>query len=72
MPSPVVEEEDEMVVRIPDEAGAKAVATEARAAKVATMRGVREIMAGVSRIRYHASSIIPLLGFVWLKIRCVG
>ena len=50
MQRPVVEVEDEMAVRIPDEAGTKAVATDARAAKVATMRGVREIMAGDSRI----------------------
>ena len=59
MQRPVVEVEDEMAVRIPDEAGTKAVAAEARATKVATMRGVREIMAGDSTIRYHASSIIP-------------
>ena len=52
MQRPVVEVEAEMAaVLIPDEAGAKAVAADARAAKVATMRGVREIMAGDSRIR---------------------
>ena len=65
MQRPVVEVEDEMAVRIPDEAGTKAVATDARAAKVATMRGVREIIAGDSTIRYHASSLFH----VWLKIR---
>ena len=53
MQRPVVEEEDEMAVRIPEEVGAKAVADKAKTANAATMRGVREIMVGVSRIRSH-------------------
>ena len=72
MQRPVVEEEDEMAVRIPDEAGAKAVAAEAKIANVAAMRGVREIMVG-----FRESDITPLLLVftslsLWLKIRCVG
>ena len=69
MPSPVVEVEDEMAVRIPDEAGAKAVAAEAKTTNVAAMRGVREIMVG-----FRESDITPLLYSLslWLKIRCVG
>ena len=53
MQRPVVEVEDEMAVRIPEEVGAKAVADKAKTANAATMRGVREIMVGVSRIRSH-------------------
>lgn len=47
MQRPVVEVEAEMAVRIPEEAGAKAVAAVAKTANAATMRGVREIMAEV-------------------------